>query len=250
MYKVLDSDKNNSANLIQRVSVNSNKTIINLQLNRPNRANAYNDEMLDILTHEIQEISNENVARAIIFTGTGNRAFCAGADKNELIGRGALEGLNLKSRKLFEQIAALPILTIAAINGAAIGGGLELALACDIRVCATTAKFSFPELNLGIIPAAGGINRLPTIVGKSRAKEMILLGRELDATTALNWGLIAYSGDDFEAKALALAEQAALIDPIAATLAKKVIDSDQHAEQQELSAVVQALLYELKIKRG
>lgn len=221
-----------------------------LYLNRPTYSNAYNTLMLDLLESELRSIIEMEKVRAIIITGKGNRAFCAGADKNDLKGRRIQDGLNLRSRQLFDLLATLPILTIAAVNGAAIGGGLELILACDIRVSATTANFSLPELNFGLSPAAGGMRRLPDIVGKSRAKEIILLSRELDATTALEWGLVTYIGDDFEKKALEIAEQSTKQDPLALSLAKRLIDSEQNFEKQNLEALVQALLYERKFNEN
>lgn len=250
MHKAINKDKVSYSNLVQWITPDTNKAIALLRLNRPIRANAYNADMLNSLEQKIRTITEEKIVRALIITGEGVRAFCAGADKNELQGRRALDGLNLKSRELFDLLARLPIATIAAINGAAVGGGLELALACDIRVCTPTAKFSFPELSLGLNPAAGGMIRLPAIVGKSCAKEMILFGRELDAATALEWGLVSHVGNDFEAKALTLAEWTVRQDPLAMYLAKKVIDSDQSMGRHDLSAVVQALLYEQKYQKG
>jgi enoyl-CoA hydratase len=205
--------------------------------------------MLHSLEQKLQTIAEEAFIRALIITGTGQQAFCAGADQDELKGRRTLDGLHLKSKKVFDLLARLPIPTIAAMNGAAIGGGLELALACDIRLSTPSAKFLLPELTLSLIPAAGGMIRLPNIIGKSRAKEMILFGRKLDAATALEWGLVSHVCDDVEAKALTLAIWVAAQDPLAMHLAKKVMGSDQCSEQHDLSAVVQALLYEQKYQK-
>ena len=248
----MDSVNNKIAcsSLIQSTMHGTNGSIEILRLNRPARANAYNAVMLNLLEQKVRAIIEKKKVRVLIITGEGERAFCAGSDKDELIGRRILDGLNLKSRELFDLLAGLPIPTIAAINGAAVGGGLELALACDIRVCTTTAKFSFPELSLGLSPAAGGMIRLPAAVGRSCAKEMILFGRILDAATAFERGLVSYVGNDFKTKALALAEWAAAQDSLAMSLSKKVIESDSHFSQYDLSAVVQALLYEQKYING
>lgn len=246
----VEGDQTQSQDLVRLTHVENNKAVVMLCLNRPSRANAYTSAMLDALEREMRAFMEGGVVRVIVIRGEGDRSFCAGADKDELKGRRAEDGLNLRSRELFDMWAALPILTVAAINGAAIGGGLELALACDIRLCSTTARFSFPELTLGLSPAAGGMERLPVLVGKGRAKEMILFGRELDAATALDWGLVSYVGEDFEAKALELAERAGTQDPLAVRLSKRVIDSDPALGKQDLTAFAQALLYERKFLRG
>lgn len=236
MYQSAEkTNKSQSNSLIQRAFVGEGGATVMLCLNRPTYSNAYNTLMLDLLESELRSIIEMEKVRAIIITGKGNRAFCAGADKNDLKGRRIRDGLNLRSRQLFDLLATLPILTIAAINGAAVGGGLELILACDIRVSTITANFSLPELSFGLSPAAGGMRRLPDIVGRSRAKEIILLSRELDATTALEWGLVTYIGDDFEKKALEIAEQSTKQDPLALSLAKRLIDSEQNFEKQNLA---------------
>jgi enoyl-CoA hydratase/carnithine racemase len=244
------NDKVAYSSLIQSTTHGASESIAILRLNRPERANAYNAIMLNLFEQKVRTIIDKKKVRVLIITGEGERAFCAGSDRDELKGRRILDGLNLKSRELFDLLAELPIPTIAAINGAVVGGGLELALACDIRVCTTTAKFSFPELSLGLSPAAGGMIRLPATVGRSCAKEMILFGRILDAATAFERGLVSYVGNDFETKALALAEWAAAQDSLAMSLSKKVIESDPHFSQHDLSAVVQALLYEQKHING
>ena len=235
--------------LVQWERVGDNKTIAILRLNHPQRANAYHTDMLHLLEQKLRTITEGACIRALIITGTGQRTFCAGADKDELKGRRVLDGLNLKSREVFDLLARLPIPTIAAMNGSAVGGGLELALACDIRLSTPSAKFSLPELTLSLTPAAGGMIRLPNIIGKNRAKEMILFGRELDAATALEWGLVSYVCHNVEEKAFALAMSAAAQDPLAMCLAKKVMNSDPCSTQNDLSSVVQALLYEQKYQK-
>lgn len=130
--------------------------------------------------------------RAIVVTGAGDVAFCAGADLKE---RQLMDDNDVRAqvelyRSEFRPLDRSPKPVVAAINGVALGGGLELALACDLRVAAAHARLGFPETSLGIIPGAGGTQRLPRIVGEGRAKEMILLGRQLTAEEALAWGLI------------------------------------------------------------
>ena len=114
--------------------------------------------------------------RSLVIHGAGNRSFCAGADLEEMQIKDYSDALNLKSSKVFAAIASYPKVTVAAINGAAVAGGLELALACDIRICSEQARFFFPETKLGLIPAAGGTHRLSQVVGIGRAKELILGG--------------------------------------------------------------------------
>lgn len=249
MKKSIDQNESCSPELVARTTVGGDKRIAMIRLNRPSRANAYNSEMLNLIESAVRTNLATGKIHALIITGSGERAFCAGADRDELRTRRAEDGLDLRSREIFEYLAALPIPTVAAINGAAIGGGLELALACDIRVCAPTAKFSFPELSFGLSPAAGGMDRLPPAIGKSRAKEMILFGREIDAPTALDWGLVSYVCDDYEAKALALAEWAAAQDSLAMRLSKRIIDSNENSGRLNLNGVTQALLYERKFQK-
>jgi enoyl-CoA hydratase/carnithine racemase len=161
-------------------------------LDRPDRMNAMSRKMLDELGRVGEEISKDTALRAVIITGSGNQAFCAGADLKE---RRAMsddevrEHLGVHRQKL-GWIEPFPCPVVAAINGVALGGGLELALLCDLRVAAEHAIVGLPETSLGIIPGAGGTQRLPRIVGEARAKELILLGRRISAAHALAVGLV------------------------------------------------------------
>src|SRR6185436_10012252 len=127
----------------------------------------------------------------VIITGAGESAFVSGADINDIRERGRDEGLAAINSSLFAEIERFPRPTIAAVNGYALGGGCELALACDIRIASDTAKFGQPELGLGIIPGAGATQRLPRLVGMGRAKHMILTGEVIDAKQALEIGLVS-----------------------------------------------------------
>jgi enoyl-CoA hydratase len=154
-------------------------------LNRP-PVNALNSEVFTELTTLIDALDENEEVRAIVLTGSGEKAFIAGADVKEmatqdLIGLGLM---NKKSRTLFSKIENANKPVIAAINGLALGGGLELALACDLRVCSEHAKFSFPELGLGIIPGGGGTQRLQKLVGQGVTKELIYFGEMIDANRA------------------------------------------------------------------
>ncbi|HEX8611259.1 MAG TPA: enoyl-CoA hydratase/isomerase family protein [Telluria sp.] len=214
-----------------------------LRLDRPERANAYHQVLLAELDAALAEARADASVKAIIVTGSGERAFCSGADRDELRTRGALDGIELFSREVFDRLARLPLPTVACINGAAIGGGLELALACDIRVCSAEARFALPELSLGLTPAAGGVRRLPGLIGHARAAEVILFQRTLDAVTAQSWGLVAQCGGDYQARALALAETAAGLDPMAFRLGKMLLEQEQQRVQANLESLAQGLLY-------
>ncbi|MEZ2338442.1 enoyl-CoA hydratase/isomerase family protein [Mucilaginibacter sp. RCC_168] len=236
-------------NFIECQLYGADQSIALLRLSRPKFANAYNNQMLSAMEQQLKAFAYDNSVRALIITGEGQRVFCAGADKNEIKSRRALDGLNLVSKYVFDLLANMTIPTIAAINGAAIGGGLELALACDIRITSQTAKFALPEIKLGLTPAAGGLTRLLQMVGVSRAKEMILFGREIDAERALEWGLVSQLSDDVISDALALATWVISQDPLALRLAKQIMNVDYSRERHDLSSMAQALLYEQKYQK-
>jgi methylglutaconyl-CoA hydratase len=163
-----------------------------LTLDRPDRRNALSRDTLHALGRLGRELIEDDGVRAIVVTGAGDKAFCAGADLKE---RQGMSGDDVRAqvglyRTELGILDRSPKPVIAAINGVAFGGGLELALICDLRVAAPHAELSLPETTLGIIPGAGGTQRLPRVIGEARAKEMILLGRKLGAAEALSWGLV------------------------------------------------------------
>ena len=161
-------------------------------IDRADRANALSRPTLLAFGKLAREAASNASIRAIVVTGAGDRAFCAGADLKERRGM-TDEDVRVQVQLYRSELGPLdrsPKPVVAAINGAALGGGLELALCCDLRVAAPHAQLGLPETTLGIIPAAGGTQRLPRIVGEARAKEMILLGRRLTADEALAWGLV------------------------------------------------------------
>lgn len=162
-----------------------------LQLNRPEKSNAYSQPMLAALAREIERAAADPDCRILVITGTGQRAFCAGADLDEIQSREWQDVWQLRSAQVFGQLNDCRLVTVAACNGACVGGGLELALACDIRLAADTARFWLPEPELGLIPAAGGTQRLPAVVGKARAKELILGGAVWNSADALRFGLVS-----------------------------------------------------------
>jgi enoyl-CoA hydratase/carnithine racemase len=161
-------------------------------LDRPERMNALSRDALRALGRIARELSADPELRAMVLTGAGERAFCAGADLKErqsMSDDAVREQLQLYRSEL-SAIDRAPVPVVAAINGVALGGGLELALLCDLRVAGPSAVFGLPETGLGIIPAAGGTQRLPRLVGEARAKQMILLGTRIGAAEALAIGLI------------------------------------------------------------
>jgi enoyl-CoA hydratase len=162
-----------------------------ITLNRPEALNALSFAIIRELGEAIDAAAASD-ARALLITGAGPKAFCAGADVKELIGNSAEKhhaGVNL-GQHTFAKLDDLPIPSIALINGYAFGGGLELALACTFRLASRNAKMALPEIKLGLIPAYGGTQRLPRMIGESRALEMILSGRSIDAAEAERVGLI------------------------------------------------------------
>lgn len=224
--------------------VGESKNIALFILDRPSKSNAYNNVMLcQFAEHLARAIANPDL-RAGVVTGAGEKVFCAGADKGSLAGRSYEDGLNLQSRQLFDDWANAPWPTVAAITGPAIAGGLELALACDYRICSASSWFSLPEIDLGLIPAAGGIRRLRHIVGEARAKAMILFGAKVDSPMALEWGLVSQMSDRVLEDAISLAETVARRDPLATRLAKVALQSvSSSLGDASIEAVSQALLY-------
>jgi methylglutaconyl-CoA hydratase len=163
-----------------------------LIIDRPERSNALSRDTLLAFGRLGRELSGAQELRALVVTGAGSRAFCAGADlkeRQQMPEARIREQLRLYHTEL-GWLDSSPVPVVAALNGAALGGGLELALLCDLRVAAEHATLGLPETTLGIIPGAGGTQRLPRLIGEARAKELILLGRRLTAHEALSMGLV------------------------------------------------------------
>lgn len=208
--------------------------ITKITLKRPNAANSLSIQMVSELDHIVSEIKNDPTVRCVIITGQGTKAFCAGADlkerasMNEKEVRQTLDGI----RQMIERIASLPQPVIAAINGAALGGGTELALACDLRIASEHAYLGLTETSLGIIPGAGGTQRLPRLIGKGRAKELIYTARKVTAQESLKIGLVEYvsKAEELEKDAVHLAEKIVRNAPIAVTQAKFAIDKGSEVD--------------------
>jgi methylglutaconyl-CoA hydratase len=168
--------------------------ILTITLNRPQVHNALSSEVINELNELCSRIVDDQTIRALVVSGSGEKTFSAGADLKERQGMNEEETLAFvqKIQSTFQQVAKLPIPTIAAINGDAFGGGLELALACDIRVVAAHGRLGLTECSLGIIPGAGGTQRLPRIIGLAAAMDLIFSARRLDAHEAWSLGLVNY----------------------------------------------------------
>jgi enoyl-CoA hydratase len=163
-----------------------------ITVNRPDKLNALNSATIGELLAAFDAVANDERVRAVILTGAGGKAFVAGADIAELAEQTAITArpLALRGQRLMNTIEACPKPVVAAVNGFALGGGCELALACHIRTAADSAQFGLPEVTLGIIPGYGGTQRLPRIVGKGRALELILTAQRVGAEEALRIGLV------------------------------------------------------------
>ncbi|MUV39846.1 Enoyl-CoA hydratase [Lentibacillus sp. JNUCC-1] len=199
-----------------------------LTLNRPEAANALSKALQDELNEKVSAIKTDPSIRCVVITGAGEKVFCAGADLKER--RGMNETQVIEAVQFIGQtvsnIASLEVPVIAAINGAAFGGGLELALACDIRIAAAHAKMGLTETSLAIIPGAGGTQRLPRLIGLGQAKRMIYAAERKTAEQALKMGLVESvpPADELMNTVMELAEQIAHNGPIAVRQAKKAID--------------------------
>ncbi len=207
-----------------------------IRLNRQESANALSAPMLHELRDLFRTVAYDRSVRCIIVTGSGEKVFCAGADLKERARMDIHEArrtVSLVSATLNE-LGLLPKPTIAAVNGMAIGGGAELAMACDIRVAAETAKFAMTETSLGIIPGGGGTQRLPRLVGLGRAKELIFTARRIDASEAKEIGLVEFvvPAGSVMVKSLEIARQIANNAPIAITQAKFAINNGYEVDLQ------------------
>jgi enoyl-CoA hydratase len=200
-------------------------------LNRPERMNTLGGPMKEELRDALlQRARNDGEVRAVVLTGAGERAFCAGADIKERVAQNlSLPEYHLRQRathELFRGIETLEKPVIAAINGVALGGGLELALCADIRLCASHAKLGLPEARIGALPAAGGTQRLPRLVGMGWAKQLMLSCEHIDAELALRIGLVTQvlPGAELLGAALALAGRIAANAPLSLRFIKQAVD--------------------------
>ncbi|MDI6600855.1 MAG: short-chain-enoyl-CoA hydratase [Thermoanaerobacteraceae bacterium] len=212
----------------ENIILEMEESIAILTINRPKALNALNTNTLLELDEALNEVMKDNTIRALILTGGGDRAFVAGADITEMKDKNAMEGREfaLLGQRVFAKLQDMLIPTIAAINGYALGGGCELALACDIRIASSKTKIGQPEVTLGITPGFAGTQRLARTVGLAVAKELIFTGAQINADEALRIGLVnrVVEPEKLMEEAKNLAMKIASNAPIAVSLAKQAIN--------------------------
>jgi enoyl-CoA hydratase/carnithine racemase len=231
--------------LAELVESSRDGNVVLLRLNRPEARNALSPELMEELASELERLDPDPEVRCVVIAGS-DKVFAAGADIKAMAERSFAEALRHPAAGFWRRLAAIKTPMIAAVSGYALGGGCELALACDMIVAAEGATFGQPEINLGIIPGGGGTQRLARVLGKQRAMELVLTGERFDAAAALELGLVnrVVEGDGWLDEAMALAATVAERPPIAARLAKQAVIA---AEETALSAGLETerRLYEL-----
>ena len=205
--------------------------VAELTLNRPDKLHALNVDMLYAMTEHVQEVDRNHEVRVLVITSTGDRSFCCGADIIEWAAMSPVEMWRVwikTGSSLMNSIRALAIPVIASMNGLALGGGLELALAADIRIATTTTRVGMPEAKLGIIPGWGGTQVLKQVIGPSRTKQLIFTGDIIPAAKAENWGLIneVVDPEEIEQRIASMAEAIAANAPIAVQATKALVDAE------------------------
>jgi enoyl-CoA hydratase len=230
------------------VRTDVSESIGTLTIDRPEVKNALDLDTVNQIRDALRQFETDASVGAVIITGAGETAFVSGADINAIRARGRDEGLAAINSSLFSDIERFPRPTIAAINGYALGGGCELALACDIRICADSAKFGQPELGLGIIPGAGATQRLPRAIGMGRAKYLVLTGETIDAKQALEWGLVTAvtPASQLQIRAREMAKKILRQGPLAARLAKLALNASARVDLDSgllIETLAQAVCY-------
>lgn len=197
-----------------------------LTINRPDKLNALNAAVHREGVSALEELANDDSVRVAVIKGAGEKSFVAGADISEFVENSPEQQRNIMlSRSLFNAVDVFPKPVIAMINGFCLGGGNELAMACDLRICSEKSRFSQPEINLGIMCGGGGTQRLTRLIGETRAMQLILTGDMIDAQTALQFGLVnaVYAPEELEAKTMELANKIAEKAPIALRYSKEAV---------------------------
>ena len=201
------------------VSLTDHGSIRRITVDRPDKLNALNAATLDALLAAFEQAAEDPTVRVVVLTGAGPKAFVAGADIAEMAALRAVEGrdFSLRGQRLMRRIETLPKPVIAMVNGFALGGGLELAMACHLRIAADSAKVGQPEINLGLIPGFGGTQRLLRLAGRAATLELCLLGTPIDAARALQLGIVnrVVAAADLDAETMKIAEQLAQAAPLA-----------------------------------
>jgi enoyl-CoA hydratase len=240
--------------MTSNIRVDISESIATLTVDRPSVKNALNLETVDELHLALDGLAGNADVGVVIVTGAGESSFVSGADINDIRTRNGSDGLAAINSSLFAKIDRFPKPVIAAVNGYAFGGGCELALACDIRVAADTAKFGQPELGLGIIPGAGATQRLPRIVGLGWAKHLVLTGEILDAKQALEIGLVTaiMPASQLQVRARELAKRILRQGPLAARLAKISLNASARVDLDSgllIETLAQAICYDSEDKQ-
>lgn len=223
-------------------------------IDRPEVRNALNGEVMREVRAALDAFRDDESVGVVVFTGAGEKAFAAGADISELRERTALDALSAGMQRLFDEIEGYEKPTIAAVNGYALGGGCELAMACDIRIAADNARFGQPEVSLSIIPGAGGTQRLSRLVGKGKATELILTGEVIDAPEAHGIGLVSkvVPQEELADAAREMAGRILAKGPLAVRLAKLAVSRGAETDQDTgmlIERLAQAVLFDSEDKR-
>jgi len=210
----------------ETILIEKRESIAVLTINRPDKLNSLNSKVHREGVAALDELRADDSVRVLVITGAGEKSFIAGADIGEFAGKTSVSERSIfQGRSLFNSLDTFPKPVIAMINGFCLGGGCELALACDLRIAGEKARFGQPEINLGIIPGGGGTQRLTRLIGEGKSMEMILTGDMIDAQTALRLGLVneVFSSDELQEKTFALANKIAEKSPIALQMAKEAV---------------------------
>ena len=210
----------------ETITVEKRGKVAILTINRPDKLNALNHQVHADGVAALSELRNDDSIRVLVITGAGEKSFIAGADISEFEGKTPVTQRNtFQESSLFNTLEQFPKPVIAMVNGFCLGGGNELAMACDLRICSETARFAQPEINLGIMCGGGGTQRLTRLVGEGRSMAMILTGDMIDAATAERIGLVnhVYPADQLVVETMKLAEKIAEKAPIALQLSKEAV---------------------------
>ncbi len=211
-------------NTDQQILLERTQSYAILRLNRPEKLNALSSEMFDALNEQLSHLENDQVLRVLIITGEGERAFCAGTDISELKTLSATE-ISERGQRMCNRIENFPVPVVAAVNGIAAGGGLEVVLACHLRIASTQASFSLPETQLGIMPGYGGTQRLTRELGVGPAVEMMLTGKSLTSEEAIELGLVNRVVPDSEllSETTSLADEISKLSPLSIRACLKAV---------------------------
>ena len=214
--------------IFENLLVSTENGLATITINRPKKLNALNKNTIEELHNAFNKLNNDNSVKAIIITGSGEKAFVAGADISEFAHFSVEEGGRLAAKgqeMLFDFVENLTTPVIAAVNGFALGGGLELAMSCHFRIASNNAKMGLPEVSLGVIPGYGGTQRLPQLIGKGRAMELVMTAGMISAEDAKNYGLVNH-----------VTTQEELI-PLATKIASKIMRNSSVAIGAAIKAV-------------